>query len=101
MQSDSIATKHLLLSVDSAAAGIADARLVEPIDDIHGEFSGYGYRRVTRELAARGYPVNRKHTARTCASTVWRDTTTIRAHNSQHDSPVFPNLYRNRIPLTP
>jgi hypothetical protein len=36
-----------------------DQRLVDLIADIHDEFPSYGYRRVTRELACRGYPVSR------------------------------------------
>ena len=43
---------------------ITDARLVELIGDIQDEFPGYGYRRVTVELARRGMPINHKRVSR-------------------------------------
>jgi putative transposase len=81
--------------------GLTDVRLVELIGDIHDEFPGYGYRRVTRELAARGYPVNHKRTARIMrqyALGAMRQRRFVCTTDSRHDSPVFPNLYRNRVP---
>ena len=44
--------------------GMTDARLTELIGEVHDEFPGYGYRRVTGELAAREYPINPKRVAR-------------------------------------
>jgi len=44
--------------------GLDDGKLVALIRDIQDEFAGYGYRRVTLELRARGYIVNHKHVAR-------------------------------------
>ena len=43
---------------------LSDERLVELIGDVQDELSGYGYRRVTRELQRRGHLVNHKRIAR-------------------------------------
>ena len=85
-------------------AGSGDARLVEPIEEIHDEFPGYGYRRETRELCNRGLVVNPKRVARVMrqhglkARIVRRFKQTT---DSDHELPVFPNLYGNVIPTKP
>lgn len=84
--------------------GLNDARLVQLIEEIHDEFPGYGYRRVTRELRNRGFVVNHKRVARVMrqyrlkARTVRRFKQTT---DSDHEFPVFPNLYGNVIPTRP
>jgi putative transposase len=84
--------------------GLTDVRLVGLIGDIHEEFPGYGYRRVTLELLARGYCVNHKRVARIMrenALGALRRRRFVRTTDSDHANPVFPNLYRNRIPDRP
>jgi putative transposase len=84
--------------------GLTDARLVDLIGDIHDEFPGYGYRRVTLELLARGYCVNHKRIARIMrerALGAIRRRRFVRSNDSDHDNPGFPNRYRNRIPDRP
>ena len=84
--------------------GLTDARLVDLIGDIHDEFPGYGYRRVTLELLARGYCVNHKRIARIMrerALGAIRRRRFMCTTDSDHDNPVFPNRYRNQIPDRP
>lgn len=84
--------------------GLPDERLVELIDDIQDEFPGYGYRRVTLELRRRGHLVNHKRVARVMKSAgkgVKPHRRFVRTTDSDHDLPVFPNLYRNVIPARP
>ncbi len=73
-----------------------DIALRDEIERILLEFSGYGYRRVTRELARRGWPVNHKRVLR-----IMREEALlcqIKKHfvvvttNSRHGFPVYPNL---------
>lgn len=83
---------------------IADGRLVELIGDIQDELPGYGYRRVTRELQRRGHPVNHKRVARVMRANglaIKPRRRFVRTTDSDHDLPVFPNLYRNVIPAKP
>ncbi len=87
-------------SRDSAGA-LPDQRLRELIEQIQDELPGYGYRRVTHELRRRGYPVNHKRTARLMRAHglgIVPRRRFARTTDSAHDSPVFPNLYRNVIP---
>jgi putative transposase len=86
------------------AAGLTDARIVELIGDIQDELPGYGYRRVTRELRRRGYVVNHKRVARVMNSHglgIKPRRRFVRTTDSDHDLPIFPNLYRNVIPARP
>jgi len=81
-----------------------DARLVELIEAIHDEFPGYGYRRVTLELRNRGHIVNHKRVARVMREYDLRARTVRRFKQktgSDHELPVFPNLYSNVIPTRP
>jgi putative transposase len=85
-------------------ASLSDARLVELIGDIQDELPGYGYRRVTRELQRRGYLVNHKRIARVMKSHglgIKPRRRFVRTTDSDHDLPIFPNLYRNVIPAKP
>lgn len=80
---------------------LSDERLLERIECIQDKRSGYGYRRVTRALPAQGYGVNHKRVARIMRQYglgIKPKRRFIRSTDSQHDWPVFPNLYRNRIP---
>ncbi len=85
--------------------GLDDDRLVDLIGDIQDEFPGYGYRRVTRELRARGYPINHKRAARIMREHGLgikpRKRFTPRQNGSESDTQFFPNLYRNVIPALP
>lgn len=86
------------------AAEIPDARLVELIDDIQAEFAGYGYRRVTIELGKRGHRVNHKRVARVMQAAgfgIKPRRAFVRTTDSDHGLPVYPNLYRNVIPVKP
>jgi putative transposase len=83
---------------------LSDEHLVELIGDIQDEFAGYGYRRVTRELHARGHLVNHKRVARVMKArglSIKPRRRFVRTTDSDHDYPVFPNQYRNVIPSRP
>lgn len=74
------------------------------IGDIQDEFPGYGYRRVTRELKARGHVVNHKRVARIMkeASLGIKPRKRFINRGSKEDGlTVFPNLYRNVIRVVP
>ena len=73
-----------------------DIALRDEIERIILEFSGYGYRRVTRELARRGWRVNHKRVLR-----IMREESllcqikkrfVIVTTNSRHGFPVYPNV---------
>lgn len=88
----------------ASAAGLSDDRLLDLIGDIQDEFPGYGYRRVTLELRARGHVVNHKRTARLMKEHglgVKPRRRFARAPTAEDDLAVFPNLYRNIIPALP
>jgi putative transposase len=81
-----------------------DAELVTLIEDIQDELSCYGYRRVTHELHRRGRLVNHKRVARVMRATglgIKPRRRYVRTTDSSHDSPIYPNLYRNMIPDRP
>ncbi len=83
---------------------LSDAQLIDLIGHIQDELSGYGYRRVTRALQAQGYGVNHKRAARIMKQQglgIKAKRRFARTTDSQHDWPIFPNLYRNRIPDRP
>lgn len=90
----------------SAAAneGLRDVTLVEFIENIQAEVPGNGYRRVTHELRRRGHVVNHKRVARLMKGHnlgIKPRRRFVRTTDSNHDSPIFPNLYRNVIPSRP
>lgn len=83
---------------------LADAQLVELIQTIQDELPGYGYRRVTHEIRRRGHVVNHKRVARLMrmhSLGIKPRRQFVRTTDSNHDSPIFPNLYRNVIPRRP
>lgn len=86
------------------ALGLSDESLVRLISGIQDELPGYGYRRVTHELRRRGHQVNHKRVARVMAANglgMKRRRRFVRTTDSDHDQPIFPNLYRNVIPSRP
>jgi putative transposase len=81
---------------DQAGPDPEDIALRDEIERIILEFSGYGYRRVTRELARRGWRVNHKRVLR-----IMREESllcqikkrfVIVTTNSRHGLPVYPNV---------
>lgn len=88
----------------AASESLGDARLTELIESIQDDLPGYGYRRVTHELRRRGYVVNHKRVARVMKVRglgIKPRKRFVRTTDSRHDSPIFPNLYRNVIPTRP
>ena len=81
-----------------------DQKLIDRIEAIIEEFSGYGYRRVTRELHRQGNPSNHKKVLR-----IMRDRGLIRkpirrwirTTNSNHPHRIYPNLVRNLAVTAP
>ena len=81
-----------------------DPQLIKRIEAIIEEFSGYGYRRVTRELHRRGDPSNHKKVLR-----IMRERGLIRkpkrrricTTNSNHPHRIYPNLVQNLVVTAP
>lgn len=83
------------------AAGLSDKRIVELIGEIQDDLAGYGYRRVTHELHRRGQVVNHKRVARIMSAHglgIKQRRRFVATTDSDHEDPIFPNLYRNVIP---
>jgi putative transposase len=83
------------------ALALTDERIVELITVIQDELAGYGYRRVTHELRRRGHAVNHKRVARVMKAHglgIKQRRRFVATTDSDHDLPIFPNLYRNVIP---
>ena len=81
-----------------------DEALVGDIEAVVEEFVGYGYRRVTRELARRGRPANHKRVLRVMRERrlLCRPKRRYRATtNSNHNGQRFPNLLREVVPVRP
>ncbi|MBP2562280.1 putative transposase [Neorhizobium galegae] len=86
------------------ALNLGDSELVAIIEDIQDELPCYGYRRVTHELRRRGHLVNHKRVARVMRANglgIKPRKRYVRTTDSNHDSPIYPNLYRNVIPSRP
>lgn len=78
--------------------------MLKLIEGIQDQFPGYGYRRVTHELRRRGHVVNHKRVARLMKAHslgIKPRRRFVRTTDSNHDSPIFPNLYRDIIPSRP
>ena len=87
-----------------AELGLTDERLVDLIGEIQDVFPGYGYRRVTHALRQQGYRVNHKRIARIMRENglgVRPKRRFVKTTDSDHDLPIFPNLYNNVIPSRP
>ncbi|SEJ91061.1 Transposase InsO and inactivated derivatives [Deinococcus reticulitermitis] len=81
-----------------------DRALVGEIEAVVEEFSGYGYRRVTHELARRGRPANHKRVLRVMRERrlLCRPKRRYRATtDSNHNEARFPNLLRQVVPMRP
>jgi len=81
-----------------------DQALCQDIEAVVQEFSGYGYRRVTRELARRGRPANHKRVLRVMRDRrlLCRPKRRYRATtDSNHNEKRFPNLLREVVPVRP
>jgi len=83
---------------------LSDDKLAEMINTIQCEFPGYGYRRVTRELADRGARINHKRAARIMREralyVVTKRKFALKLKSGDEDGGVLPNLYLNIIPNT-
>jgi putative transposase len=87
--------------IQQPAPHLSDEQIVERIEAIQDELSGYGYRRVTRALQAQGYGIHRKRVARIMRQHGLGIKPKVRTTDSQRDWPICPNLYRNKIPDQP
>ncbi len=86
------------------ALNLGDSELVAIIEDIQDELPCYGYRRVTHELQRRGHLVKHKRVTRVMRANglgIKPRKRYVRTTDSNHDSPIYPNLYRNVIPARP
>ncbi len=83
---------------------VDDTALVERMHAIQGEFPAYGYRRITAQLRADGVMVNRKRVARLMrlhGMQVRPRRRYVATTDSDHDSPIFPNLAKDITPEGP
>jgi transposase InsO family protein len=84
---------------DQADPDPEDIALRDEIERIILEFSGYGYRRVTRELARRGWQVNHKRVLRIMQEESLlcqiKKRFVMVTTNSRHGFPVYPNVLAN------
>ena len=81
-----------------------DTALVERMHAIRDEFPAYGYRRVTAQPRAEGVPVNRKRVARLTrlhGVQVLPRRRRVATTDSDHDSPIFPDLAKDIVPDGP
>lgn len=88
----------------SVEAVTEEARLILRIREICAEFPRYGYRRVTAQLKAEGERVNHKRVARIMGEQDLRVRPQRRfvvTTDSDHDSPIFPNLAKGMVPTGP
>ena len=86
------------------ALNLGDSELVAIIEGIQDELPCYGYRRVMHELQRRGHLVNHKRITRVMrvhGLGIKPRKRYVRTTDSNHDSPIYPNLYRNMIPARP
>jgi putative transposase len=75
--------------------------LEKQIEEIIEEFSGYGYRRVTKELSRRGHRVNHKKVLTIMRRKGWikkRGRRFVKTTDSKHSLPIYPNLIEEFIP---
>eukprot|EP01036_Dinobryon_divergens_P037545 gene37545-49137_t len=85
-------------------SALPDAQLAQLIGDIQEQSPGYGYRRVTHELHRRGHSINHKRVARVMKAQglgIRQPRRFVATTDSDHDLPLFPNLYSNVIPSEP
>jgi transposase InsO family protein len=81
---------------DQADPDPEDVALRDEIERIILEFAGYGYRRVTRELARRGWHVNHKRVLRIMQEESLlcqiKKRFVVVTTNSRHGFPIYPNV---------
>jgi putative transposase len=85
-------------------AAAREIALRDRIINLCEEFPRYGYRRVTHQLRAEGMPINHKAVARIMRENglqVRPLRRFVRTTDSDHDSPIFPNLAANISPDRP
>ena len=85
---------------DAPAVQADDGEIVAAMSTICDEFEAYGYRRVGAELRHRGLVVNTKKVRRLMREHDMQPKPRRRfmaTTDSDHDSPIFPDLARNRI----
>jgi putative transposase len=83
---------------------IEEARLIIRIQEICAEWPRYGYRRVTAQLRHEGILVNHKKVMRLMREhglTVQPRRRFVATTDSDHDSPIYPNLARDVVPDGP
>jgi len=88
----------------SRRAAAREKTLRERIVTICEEFPRYGYRRVTHQLRAEGMSINHKAVARIMRENglqVRPLRRFVRTTDSDHESPIFPNLAAGMIPDGP
>ena len=95
------ARKYVLVQPSKRAEEVA---LRDAIEKIILDFSGYGYRRVTRALQRDGWKVNHKHVLRimheeSLLCQIKRHF--VRTTDSHHPFPIYPNLVNGRTPDAP
>ena len=86
------------------AQSIEEARLVTRIQEICAEWPRYGYRRVTAQLRHEDVIVNHKKIMRLMREnglTVQPRRRFVVTTDSDHDSPIYPNLARDVVPDGP
>ncbi len=73
-----------------------DLLILEKIREIIKEFTGYGYRRVTKDLQNKGHDVNHKRILRLMHDNELlckkKRSFVPRTTDSDHDNPIYPNL---------
>ena len=84
---------------DAPTTALDDVEIVSRIQTICGEFEAYGYRRVGAELRHQGVVVNHKKIRRLMRDhdlQPKRRRRYVATTDSDHDSPIFPYLARDR-----
>lgn len=82
----------------------SDEALYRAIEHVVDDWPAYGYRRVTHELRRRGIVANHKRIARLMRENGLqgkRPRRYVVTTNSDHDSPVYPNLAKGFVPTGP
>ncbi len=85
---------------DAPPVKVDDAEIVATITAICNEFEAYGYRQVGAELRHQGIAVNCKKIRRLMREhdlQPKRRRRFVATTDSDHDSPIFPDLARDRI----
>lgn len=83
---------------------VQNEALETAMQEICAEFPCYGYRRVTAELRRRGWPINRKRTARMMKIMGLQAKKVVRKRrttNSEHSFPRYPNLVGSLVVQRP